>query len=128
MGLIGDVCKAVESDYFTQLIHYKRFHYMLGKYLPGDITCYERFKLIIPNTYFTSERKLDKTQILRLASCSYIQQAQNVIILGATGTDKTYLACALGMAANRNFYEVNYMRLPDLLVEIAIVRGSSTYR
>lgn len=101
---------------------------MLGKYLPGDITCYERFKLIIPNTYFTSERKLDKTQILRLASCSYIQQAQNVIILGATGTDKTYLACALGMAANRNFYEVNYMRLPDLLVEIAIVRGSSTYR
>lgn len=75
MGLIGDVCKAVESDYFTQLIHYKRFHYMLGKYLLGDITCYERFKLIIPNTYFTSERKLDKAQILRLASCSYIQQA-----------------------------------------------------
>ena len=32
------------------------------------------------------------------------------------------------MAAKRNFYEVNYMRLPDLLVEIAIVRGSSTYR
>ena len=77
---------------------------------------------------FTPERKLDKAQILRLASCSYIQQAQNVIILGATGTGKTYLACALGMAANRNFYEVKYMRLPDLLVEIAIARGAGTYR
>lgn len=77
---------------------------------------------------FTPERKLDKAQILRLASCRYIQQAQNVIILGATDTGKTYLACALGMAANRNFYEVKYMRLPDLLVEIAIARGAGTYR
>ena len=77
---------------------------------------------------FSSERKLDKAQILRLASCSYIERAQNIIILGATGTGKTYLACALGMAANRNFYEVKYMRLPDLLVEIAIARGAGTYR
>lgn len=77
---------------------------------------------------FTPERKLDNAQILRLSSCSYIQQAQNVIILGATGTGKTYLACALGMAANRNFYEVKYMRLPDLLVEIAIAREAGTYR
>lgn len=77
---------------------------------------------------FTPERKLDKAQILRLSSCNYIQQAQNVIILGATGTGNTYLACALGMAANRNFYEVKYMRLPDLLVEIAIAREAGTYR
>ena len=82
----------------------------------------------IEDISFLPERKLDKAQILRLASCSYIQQAQNVIILGATGTGKTYLACALGLAANRNYYEVKYIRLPDLLVEIAVARGSGTYR
>ena len=32
------------------------------------------------------------------------------------------------MAANRNYYEVKYIRLPDLLVEIAVARGSGTYR
>lgn len=39
-------------------------------------------------------RKMGKAQILRLASCSYIPHAQNVVILGSTGTGKTYLACA----------------------------------
>ncbi len=68
----------------------------------------------IEDISFLPERKLDKAQILRLASCSYIHQAQNVIILGATGTGKTYLACALGLSANRK------IRLPDLLVEIAV--------
>ena len=54
----------------------------------------------IEDICFLPERKLDQAQILRLASCTYIREAQNVIILGATGTGKTYLACALGMAAN----------------------------
>lgn len=41
---------------------------------------------------------------------------------------KTYLACAFGMDANRNFYTVQYIRLPDLLVEISAVRANGTYR
>ena len=67
-------------------------------------------------------------QILRLASCTYLQEAHNVIILGATGAGKTYLACALGMAASRSFYSVRYIRLPDLLVEISVARANGTYR
>lgn len=82
----------------------------------------------IEDISYTAQRLLDKTQILRLASCTYIEQAHNVIILGATGTGKTYLACALGIAANRSYYTTKYIRLPDLLVEIAISRGDGTYR
>lgn len=74
------------------------------------------------------ERKLDREQILRLASCAYLQEAHNGIILGATGAGKTYLACALGMATSRNFYSVRYIRLPDLLVEISVARANGTYR
>ena len=58
----------------------------------------------------------------------YLQEAHNVIILGPTGAGKTYLACALGMAASRCFYSVRYIRLPDLLVEISVARANGTYR
>lgn len=74
------------------------------------------------------DRKLDKAQLTRLAACNYIQEYHNVVILGATGSGKTYLSNALGIAANRNFYTVNYVRLPDLLGELAIARGDGSYR
>lgn len=82
----------------------------------------------LENIDYSSDRSLDKSQILRLSACNYILEYHNVVILGATGAGKTYLACALGMAANRNFYTVKYLRLPDLLVELAIARGDGTYR
>lgn len=82
----------------------------------------------VENVTYIAERHLDREQILRLASCAYIQEAHNIIILGATGAGKTFLACALGVAANRNFYSVRYIRLPDLLVEIAMARRDGTYR
>lgn len=46
-----------------------------------------------------------------------------MIILGATGAGKTFLACSLGVAD-----AVRYLRLPDLLVEIAVARRDGTYR
>lgn len=82
----------------------------------------------VENIEYHPERKLDREQILRLASCTYLQEAHNVIILGATGAGKTYLACALGMAASRSFYSVRYIRLPDLLVEFNIARGNGSIR
>lgn len=80
------------------------------------------------NIEYQPERKLDRAQIIRLAACVYIQESHNIILLGATGSGKTYLSCALDIAANRNFYSVKYIRLPDLLVEIAMSRGEGTYR
>ena len=74
------------------------------------------------------DRNLDKAQIARLASCDYITEHHNVMLLGATGSGKTYLACALGMAAVRKFLTVKYVRLPELLTELAIARGNGTYR
>jgi DNA replication protein DnaC len=77
---------------------------------------------------YLPERNLDKAFILRLASCSFIPDARNIVLLGATGSGKTYLACALGMSACRNFYTVKYIRLPDLLVDLTIARGDGSYR
>ena len=81
----------------------------------------------IENVEYHSDRNLDKAQITRLAACNYITEHHNVILLGATGSGKTYLACALGMAAARNFMSVRYIRLPDLLVELSIARNNGTF-
>ena len=77
---------------------------------------------------YHSARNLDSAQIARLASCNYIAERHNILLLGATGSGKTYLTCALGMAAVRNFLSVRYVRLPELLTELAIARSSGNYR
>jgi DNA replication protein DnaC len=75
----------------------------------------------IEDIEYHADRKLDKGQITQLSTCNY------VIILGATGAGKTYLGCSLGVAACRNLYTAKYIRLPDLLNELAIARGEGCY-
>jgi DNA replication protein DnaC len=82
----------------------------------------------VENIAYHAERKLDKGLITRLSTCSYVHENRNVIIMGATGVGKTYLACALGIAASRNFFPVRYIRLPDLFSDFAVARGDGTYR
>jgi DNA replication protein DnaC len=77
---------------------------------------------------YHADRQLDKALIARLETCNYVQECHNIIILGATGSGKTYLANAFGMTASRNFYTVRYVRLPDLLGELAIARAEGNYR
>jgi DNA replication protein DnaC len=82
----------------------------------------------VENIEYHSDRNLNKAQIARLSTCNYIQECHNIIILGATGSGKTYISNALGMTASRNFYTVKYIRVPDLLSELAVARGEGTYR
>jgi DNA replication protein DnaC len=82
----------------------------------------------IENVEYTADRKLDKTQISTLATCNYIQEKHNIIILGAAGAGKSYLGCAFGIAACRNFYGVKYIRLPELLNDLAVARGEGTFK
>ena len=82
----------------------------------------------IEDIEYTADRKLDKTQITTLATCNYIREGHNIIILGATGAGKSYLGCAFGVAACRNFYTVKYTRLPELLNDLAVARGEGTFK
>ena len=82
----------------------------------------------LENVEYLPDRGLKQEELLRFGTCNYIQEHHNIILLGATGSGKTYLACALGMAAARRFYAVKYIRLPDLLVEFQIARGNGTIR
>lgn len=76
---------------------------------------------------FRSARGLDRALLLRLAGSDWIPQAQSVLIVGATGTGKTYLACALGNSACRHGLTVRYLRLPRLLNELGLARADGSY-
>jgi len=77
---------------------------------------------------YRADRQLDKARLLRLGNCEYIQGCRNIIILGATGCGKTYLSCAFGVAANRSFIPARYIRLPELLHELALARSEGYYQ
>ena len=77
---------------------------------------------------YTSGRKLNKSLIQRLATCEYIAEYRNLFITGASGSGKSYLACALGMEACKQYHNTKYIRLPDLLIDMEMSRSDGTYR
>lgn len=76
---------------------------------------------------YHADRKLDKGQMTEFSSCRYITDDHHIILKGASGNGKTYIACALGVAACKNFIKVRYVRLPDLLNELSVARGEGTF-
>jgi DNA replication protein DnaC len=77
---------------------------------------------------YTSGRKLNKDLIKRIASCEYIAEHRNLFITGAAGSGKTYMSCAFGMEACKQYYTTKYVRLPDLLIDLEMSRNEGSYR
>ena len=77
---------------------------------------------------YTSGHRLNKELINRLATCEYISEHRNLFITGATGCGKTYMACAFGMEACKQYYNTRYVRMPDLLMDLDIARTEGNYR
>jgi DNA replication protein DnaC len=88
-------------------------------------------KLRLPATIedldLRSPRGLDRSVILRLASCDWVRNHQVVLVTGATGTGKTYLACALAQAACRQGISSRYLRLTQLIEDMALARADGSY-
>lgn len=76
---------------------------------------------------YTSGCKLNRDLIRRLASCEYIVDYRNIFITDATGSGKSYMACAFGMEACKHYYSTKYVRLPDLLIDLKNARDNGTY-
>lgn len=69
---------------------------------------------------YKTARGLEKSQYADLLTCRWIEQQQNLIMTGATGTGKTWLACSLGVQAARKGITIGYKRASRLLEEMAI--------
>jgi len=139
-------CTAMANEFENQLNHPKSY---------SDLGFEERFALIVDAEWnrrqrnkmkklvkqatfaissasiegieYHPDRKLDKGQFQRFAACQYIEENHHIILKGATGTGKTYLACALGNAACRKFKTVKYIRMPELLDELSVAKATGTF-
>lgn len=72
-------------------------------------------------------RMLDTASIEQLSTCKWIEEGRNLIITGATGAGKSYLANALCTAALRQFKSARYIRANTLMNELDQARIKSTY-
>jgi DNA replication protein DnaC len=89
-------------------------------------------ELRIPNACIedvdaSAQRGLDKALLRQLANGAWIDQNLSTLITGATGTGKSYLACALGQAGCRRGLRVLYRRMPRLLDELALAKADGSY-
>ena len=72
-------------------------------------------------------RGIARTTLTQLAAGGWIRQAINLIICGATGSGKTFVACALAHQACRQKQAVLYRRVPELIAELARVRDTARH-
>lgn len=61
-------------------------------------------------------RSLDRATIANLSTCQFALNYTDVIIVGYTGTGKTYLSNSLGRQACKHCLSTLYVRMPDLLM------------
>lgn len=76
---------------------------------------------------YTEGRGLKRTQIAELLTGTYLHKQQNIVITGATGTGKTFLACALASQACEQQHSARYYRLSRLLDDLCGGRIDGTY-
>lgn len=72
-------------------------------------------------------RGLEKAQLRHFATGQWVQAHQNIILLGATGVGKSFLAAAFAQAACRRGARALFARVPRLVEELALARASGTY-
>jgi len=77
---------------------------------------------------YQAERQIKKSQIRSLAQGEWLRLHQNILITGATGCGKTYLACALGHHHCRQGKVVFYFRLKELLEKMYLAQADGSYR
>ena len=81
-------------------------------------------KLRLPSTIqqveYSAARNLSKQQLATLTEGRYLQDSQNILITGATGCGKSYLACALGHQACLLGHKTTYLNMNKLIDKVTL--------
>ena len=86
-----------------------------------------RHEACVEDVDYRAARGLDRALFLKLAGCQWIRDHRHLIITGATGLVKSWLACALGQKACREDLSVFYQRVPRLFSALDLARGDGRY-
>lgn len=89
-----------------------------------------KFKQAASLDQFIAEpaRGIDRVTVANLTPCTWVDKGQNLVLTGATGTGKTWLACALGHQACRKGYSVLFQRLSLMLEDLRIARADGSFK
>jgi DNA replication protein DnaC len=68
-----------------------------------------------------------KAKVIDLATCTFVDRHENVLLIGPTGTGKSHIAQALGHRACRAGHTVLYVAAQDLLKQLRAARADSSY-
>jgi DNA replication protein DnaC len=86
-----------------------------------------RYRSSIHDITYNEDRNLSKQTLAKLADCSYIDRAENILITGATGCGKSYIACALGHQACLLGYRTLYFNMNRLCEQLAVAKVEGSY-
>jgi DNA replication protein DnaC len=81
----------------------------------------------IENLEVKGARGIDKSMLASLATSDWVRLHQNVIITGATGVGKSYLACALAHKACRDGFTAQYERISRILEDLTLAKADGSY-
>lgn len=85
-----------------------------------------RYQASIEELKLDPSRGLDKGLIMTLSTGEYISKGEAVLITGATGCGKSFLASAFGYQACAQGYRVAYYNFQKLLMKTKIARKDGT--
>ena len=72
----------------------------------------------LANFDYAFQPAIERSRIETLATCSWVRQAETVLIQGPPGVGKTHLAIGLGIKAVEQGFSVQYFRFDELLNEL----------
>ena len=76
---------------------------------------------------YHAPRSLNKSLLATLAQCQWVLSHHNILIVGPTGTGKTFLSCALAHKACLMGYTARYVRLSRFLSDLQCAKGDGRY-
>jgi DNA replication protein DnaC len=110
LGLLEQEVQSQEEN--TRKARIKQAHFPLPKTL-------EQFN-------FSALPSLNKALVLKLAQCEYLHKAENIVLAGNSGTGKSHIAIALGMAACAQSRRVGFYTAADLVNQL--IEANAQYR
>lgn len=75
---------------------------------------------------FNYQPELNKKQIFDIASCRFVNENKNIVLMGKPGVGKTHLANAIGLEAIKQGYKVIFLHINDLIEKINIAKADGT--
>lgn len=139
LKLIG-MLRALESQMDNPDVRELSFEERLAMLVDSELTTRDNKKLqarikaaklpfnaLIENVDAKTNRGITRSELASLATGDWLLRKQNIIVTGATGVGKSYLACALAHKACRDGFTAQFIRTSHLFQDLAVARVDGRY-